>query len=94
MTCRRINLDLFDKSEESTVGFYDNKGREIGIVSFIPGVCKFDINTGNNIIAGNDITYHASSYYDEDDDYKYMCELVPKYMLIEREIHKNLHYAV
>lgn len=94
MTSRRVAIDLFNKTEENRVDFYDSKGREIGIVRFIPGVCKFDVNTGSNIVMGNDINYRASSYYDDEDDYKHMCELVPKYMVIEREIRKDLHYLV
>lgn len=94
MTSRRVGLDLFDKANEVRINFYDNKGREIGIVRFIPGACKFDVDTGSNILMGGDITYKASSYYDDEEDYQKMCELVPKYMVIEREAKQNLHYTV
>lgn len=94
MTNRRVALDMFNKTDKYNVGMYDNKGREIGNISFIPGDFQFDTVTGNNIIIGEKIEYRADSYYNDEDDYKEMQSLVPKYMIAVRERGKNLHYLV
>ena len=94
MTNRRVSLDMFNKTDKYTVELCDNKGRDIGIVSFIPGDFQFDITTGGNVIVGSKIEYKASSYYDDEEDYKEMKSLVPKYMVATREKGKDLHYMV
>lgn len=46
------------------------------------------------MIVGSKIEYKASSYYDDEEDYKEMKSLVPKYMVATREKGKDLHYMV
>ena len=85
---------MFDKTNRCKIDMYDDKGRDIGIVSFIPGDFQFDVLTGGNLIPGDKIEYKAYDYYEEDDDYETIKSLVPKYMLAVRERGKDLHYVV
>lgn len=94
MTNRRVSLDMFDKTNKCQIDMYDSKGRDIGIISFIPGDFQFDVLTGGNLLTGDKIDYKTYGCYEDDDDYEEMKALVPKYMLAVRERGKDLHYVV